>query len=1362
MAIQNRVESPSVIPLRYTRESQRLYCHGIDLNDPVDSIKEAHFPILENLRSYTSGVIQPRQGITQISANVLAGKTPVHSVRRLNNKLNNTFTRIVGVGTALATGQTSFSQVQYNSSNLVMSGNPLAMVPWRPSQSPVSWMYIADSSISSGGGLGLVKLTYDGSSTTVHQVGLTPPFDPPVAELAAPIMDGTQFGTYTDILSTAFGGLTYQADGTVSTTYTTGTRIAGITLLAILRDNVGSSWVSLVPNSMTNIGPGMILRGVQGISQYPLQVAEVYRAGSLTGNTVGSILYDNSATNIGLCTIVPAASISEIQRNAVVRINGGSNYYRILEVIYGPNNSILAFRINSGAVTITAGQSLSIASSFRVYDSFGILITDTLNSDYISAIFAPSGGTLVGSVTSVNTALALDTTQTTSVGVSDSDYFHYSLKVSDLSQMVQGRIMFDLDDGTFTKNYFYRAFTPSDLVAIAKGNQTVLGGTSTEVQNKILTRKPPNLSPIVRPSPINDSSDFSRPVFNDDEVAPNGPLVDKNPNSPRDQTGTGDNQWSELKFRRGDCVRVGTDWSKGWQIVNAIRFEITLISGAGAATVQFSSLGIRGGASPDIGDIGAPYLYRYRYRSSLTGVASNWSPATRSGLLAYRNTAKITASLPFRSPEVDKIDFQRWGGLVTDWANIGTNPIGSLTFEDKIDDDTARSTVPASVMDVNFQPWLIPQKPVSGTATTVAGTLVKDSGTNFNIFWVKGTPIKVGTFYTSIRRVISTSLLEVEDCIGTMASAVWEIAEPFLASQPLPCFWGPFNGWFFGCGDSVNPGRLYWSNQNNPDSTQDSNWLEVTAPSEPLQNGFVYNGRCYVFTPERMIEIVEISPGAFIPRDVPTGKGLMYRWAFAVGPRIWFLSKDGIYETDGGLVRSITFDTLFPVFPKEGQLGTLTNGFYPPNMTTGNIVLPGMLTGDVSTFFRMAYYDDYLFFDYPDTNNRLRCLVYANAGTNQTGWFPDVYNPGGNNTGICCHYGEEGDSIHSLLLGGADVTSGVLYTYGGINDNGTAIPWHLRQSSFDAGDKRADKLWADFIVDANPGAGSISVAAGINNYGSTLSINPTSITGSGRKQVTFDINSGDGVEAKNLAVDLSGTAIDASLYIIEPSFTGRPEDSFLRATQYDDCGYEGEKFFQGIEIEADTKGVNRTIQIRSDTNILQDTLTINHSIRFQKPYSFVSGFVAHMARLLPTDSNLWKLFRWRWIYEPEPPLVTVWDTQQTSFGYVGFVHMKALWITHTSTADLTLTITRMDDNTSKVFTIPNSGGVRGKESYLLLGPADFVKGKTYKFKITQANNIPFRIYQKHCGVMVKPWGSEEQFSRWIGWGADSGDGKAQI
>jgi len=1355
---------PASVPLRYQRDTKRAYCRGIDLNDPVDSIKEGFYPILENVRAYTDGILQPRQGITQVASSVITSQTPVHSVRRLNNTLNNTFTRVVGVGTKLATGQTSFTAVQYNSSDVAFSGNPLAMVPWRPSQSPVSWMYVADSSA-------MYKVTYDGSTVTTHKVGVAPPTAPPTVELDKPIW------TFVDEFSATTH---WTADGTIAAAPTAQTRV-NTTSSHVLYDSGTTGWACIVPADMTNIGPGTVLYAVwPGPTTENILVSEVYRGSSAT--TISVIRYDNTPTNTGVCTIVPTAPVEFIKRNAVVLLNSDTTngYARITEVITGPNNAVIAFKCNTGATTFSAGQALQIIGSFRTYTTNpaaitgGDVITDSpTNKGYIQSALNGGAGGGNGTLTDTPTS-AIDFTKmalyspAVSTAILDNDYFHFSFKCTDLSKIGQLRLMFDCGDGSFNQNYFYYVVTPSDLVAAAKFTQTALTTRLTQIQNNIISRG--GLEPFDKSESgfeIQGSSDlFSNSEPNDSP--------DVQPSAPRGQTGTGDSQYSEIRFRRGECVRVGTDWSKGWQAINKIRLEIT-VNPSATPTIQIGSLSIWGGYSPDIGQVGFPYIYRYRYRSTATGATSNWSPATRSGQLSLRlnNIVTCTAS---SAPEVDIIDIQRWGGTVTEWANVGSISNSTAVFTDTVDDDFASAAVPDSVGQINFQPWISAQTPTRGAATVV-GSMVSSPGGPFSLSWLAGTFIRVNGILTTIRRMVTTSLLEVEDCVAAGGGIPWEIPEPFIQIS-LPCLWGPSNGWFFACGDPTNAGRLYFSNQNNPDATggfntQGSAWIDVTGPSEPLQNGLVYNGRPYVFSSEKLYEIVEIADGQFITRETPTGKGLMYRWAFCVGPRIWFLSKDGIYETDGGIAKSITYDQLFPLFPKEGTLGIAVNGFNPPNMVNTNLTVSG-ITAAAANFFRFCYEDGYLHFYYPDTNNRMRALTYSLGNfsfvwseSSQTGWYPDVFNPGGSNTGILMGYLEEGAGVHTLLLGGADTTTGKLYIYGGTTDNGTAIPWHFRQGSWDAGDRRADKLWADFVVDSDPGSGTINVAAGINNYGSTLTlVNPsgtTTITGSGRSQTAFDINSGNGAEGKNFAVDLSGTSTDARLYLIEPSFTSRPEDSFLRATQYDDAGYEGEKFFQGIEIEADTHNIARTVQIQYDGGTLGDTLTIQHNGRLQKPYSFASAFVAHLARLIPTDTNhLWKLFKWRWVWEPEPPLVTVWDTQATSHGHIGFIHLKAIWITHTSTADLTLTITRMDDNTSQAFTIPNSGGVRARETYLLLGPPEFCKGKTFKYKITQASNVPFRIYQRNCGVLVKPWGSAQAYGRWVGWGADSGDGAAQI
>src|SRR5258708_39739369 len=90
--------------------------------------------------------------------------------------------------------------------------------------------------------------------------------------------------------------------------------------------------------------------------------------------------------------------------------------------------------------------------------------------------------------------------------------------------------------------------------------------------------------------------------------------------------------------------------------------------------VSIDSIYVTGGFQPDVGDIGAPYLYRVRPRSSLTGVKGNPSPATRYGVNPRR--WEIIVDLPSASydSQIDTWDVFRYGGSVTSWRFVGSTP----------------------------------------------------------------------------------------------------------------------------------------------------------------------------------------------------------------------------------------------------------------------------------------------------------------------------------------------------------------------------------------------------------------------------------------------------------------------------------------------------------------------------------------------------------------------------------------------------------------------------------------------------------------------------------------------------------------
>src|SRR5439155_10872695 len=268
---------------------------------------------------------------------------------------------------------------------------------------------------------------------------------------------------------------------------------------------------------------------------------------------------------------------------------------------------------------------------------------------------------------------------------------------------------------------------------------------------------------------------------------------------------------------------------------------------------------------------------------------------------------------------------------------IGTveNNASIVAFNDIYPDDVV-ATLPSEGQD-NWQPWPVIGLPVSGTTGTVAGTSLKDSGTSFpaatgtannNTGWAPGTQIRVNGIPYTIYRVVSTSIIETVENMASQTGVTWRIDEPVLMGQPLPCLWGDEQlGTMFACGDNVNPGRLYFSNGNDPDGTKETNYIDITSSSEQLMNGAVYNARGFVFSTERFFQTRPDGQGGWIAEQIPGEGGLFARWALTrePAPILAYLTKTGINITTGGSTTSLTDADLYPIFPNEGNAGTTTN-----------------------------------------------------------------------------------------------------------------------------------------------------------------------------------------------------------------------------------------------------------------------------------------------------------------------------------------------------------------------------------------------------------------------------------------------------
>lgn len=461
--------------------------------------------------------------------------------------------------------------------------------------------------------------------------------------------------------------------------------------------------------------------------------------------------------------------------------------------------------------------------------------------------------------------------------------------------------------------------------------------------------------------------------------------------------------------------------------------------------------------------------YRYVYRSSATGALSNPSPPSGQVNMAVASTG--VTPVASTDPQVDKIDFYRFDQGLTAYTYVGTGPNNSVPFTDTLlDVDLAGN--PVLEFD-NFEPFPSIDLPRKGTVNVSNGVVTWVSGNQFNIRWLPGTIIIIGSVaYDLNTRPTNPVTLTAWNIItdpttGNVTFQVppngtgltYEISEPILAAQPLPYLWGPTDNVAFAlaCGDPLRPGTLYWSKGNNLDSAPDTNQEDITSPSEPLMNGCMVGGFGMVFSTERrwfiwpnyfnaLATVTGTQGSTWTLQEAPATRGLYIPRALAVDGFgvVYFRGKDGIYMAPGGTGdQSITDGDLYNLFPHEGStpsavtIGGVT--IYPPDDTQPDLQKLSCATG-------------YVYYDYVDVNGNPRTLCYD---VSAQGWIWDVYQ-----FPVTVHALEEGPNVNDTLIGCQNGTIRRLDSHGAEVANAVVL-----MPSWNAGDGRAQKHWGDMYLE---------------------------------------------------------------------------------------------------------------------------------------------------------------------------------------------------------------------------------------------------------------------------------------------------------
>ena len=660
----------------FTRIPGKFDYFGTDVHHPVDLVPEGKSLICVNLQpDIQLGSLNTRPAAVSL-ATTPAG-VPVHSITRMNDSVPSSstpFARFAGAGTSLYRG----SGGSLTSVDTGFSGNPLAMVPYRPAQSPESWLYTYDSSKQQ-------RYKTDG---TKQNIGIQAPTAQPGIARAQPL-----YKLLTNTESAANWSNINPIGGTVSSPTATAKVPAAATAPIILYDT-GSTGMACISANATDYGwmtsgSSVIIGGEQ------CYIEEIFPLMGAT--TVAAIAYDSGST--GLCTIVPSSALPGLRRNQLITLNGTINV-RVLSVTAAPDNTY-SLRCSTPS-TVSVSQSITSPPNFRAWTSSNHTNGSALTGNAITATLTPtvSGGSMSAIMFGFPATYPsnLDATQISGRPIGNEDYMHVGLSFDHPEWVTEVHIMLDIDlsGAAFTNNFYYyvleqSAFQQSAInggTSGSPGNTPILAAQQDAVTSGVIAELVQSVLP----------ADTNQPPY----PTPAVPFFSQ-PSAPQ-SINTGQNNWTDVFFKISDMTRVGTDTTLGLAAVNN-GCGILIYTNGGVVNAEVSGWYISGGYGPDCnfnaaGAQAPPIQWRYAYRNSLTGAHSTVSPEVINGETLRRQAVNLTAPASPDS-QVDQIQWERRGGTNPDWHYVATVPAGT-TFLDSITESAAQISDPLEV--VSYQP----------------------------------------------------------------------------------------------------------------------------------------------------------------------------------------------------------------------------------------------------------------------------------------------------------------------------------------------------------------------------------------------------------------------------------------------------------------------------------------------------------------------------------------------------------------------------------------------------------------------------------------------------------------------------------
>lgn len=1083
--------------------AKELNFRGNDLTRPVNRILAGFCALAVNVRSYLKGGFSLRNALTGAIYTFAAA---VHSIRRLNDSTPNGpasgFALVSGAGTKLYLNATSVATG--------LSGNPVSLIPFRPNTSVQPWMYVGDSapqgavtittkSLATGDPAtfvtnGMLKVRSDG---LIYKMGVKEPQTAPVVSTS-----NSNITTQGTLQATAIPWTNYEGanpdynygetngypdpapDGTapfvVNVANASFVTIASLTGTATINGGTATpTTLGHSPSSSTNPGHYIMAKGT-GVT--PPATATVVTGAFTDGD--GNVIPAGVAP-LYIPSVVDVGAV--IGSSEAITVPFGAQSFQI-----GINSTGNTFSANSGSfaitVTVTTNALPSVTSILGTLNlaywgdsptsgAVGGYIwknpddpggsgptrsvsnavgTTTGNSFIFDATFTAGIPALPGvgddSIPMEWTALSPE-----SVATGETPVFPSPITTTYPTQTTYANFNFCLYGNLYfpaAGRYTLVLTSHDDCIWGIGGGVTLVSATASGI----------------------GEGGVSLSTSGQTVTVVNGyPLL------PRQTYTSGEG---------GDYARITVVIEVPNAGIYPIEVDYDYWFHSGRILLLMASALPEG--SPTIipplpSSVRQEVQYRYVYRSSATGATSNPSPASSAETVPV--IANTITSIWSNDPQVDVVDYYRIDSTTADYTYVATGPnddAGGGTNTPISDSLTDTELGSQLLSEDNFEPFPsidLPQKGTcsisGGVITWVSGGAIGGTATGFNPRWLAGTEILIGSptslAYTFIARPTSATSVTIPG-VPDGENVAYEIPEPILANQPLPYLFGPTDNinFTFGVGDPLRPGTLYWCAGSNLDAAPNTNQQDVTDPSEPLVNGAMSAGRGVLFSIKRAWIIAPNFFNAQATAEGTTGsqwslkataidRGLFIPRCLAVegGGKIFFRVDDGIHISLGGAAsKSITDETLYPLFPHEGSTPSpvTRNGItiYPPDDTQPQLQ-------------KFSQNNGYVYYDFVDASGAPRTWVFDIAAG---AWIWDVTTPP-----ATIHASDEGESSQGCLVGCSDKTIRQFSSAGSEVVTGTVllpaiggVGWmHFFEQTVEYSSKAACTL--SFVVaDANNGS----------------------------------------------------------------------------------------------------------------------------------------------------------------------------------------------------------------------------------------------------------------------------------------------------